>query len=89
MRNSILKLSRLTSLLFCRMFGHRWRYKDYSNYMKTDGEMYDFRASKSCKRCSRQAYFYDNWRTETKSNLDFESDYYERKTININNVKYT
>lgn len=50
---------------------------------------YDFKASRNCARCNEYAYFYSEWKTEPKSKLDYESDYYETKEIDINSVNYS
>lgn len=73
----------------CKTLGHRWRYKDYSNFMKPNGDKYDFTAARNCTRCSQHAYYYNTWKNEGKSKFDFESDFYASKTININEVMYS
>ena len=51
----------------CYVFGHLWRYKDYSDWMKENGDSYDFKASRNCSRCNQQEYLYSDWVTETKN----------------------
>ncbi len=45
----------------CNIVGHKWRYQDYSNWIKENGDPYDFKASRTCMRCRERAYFYDSW----------------------------
>jgi hypothetical protein len=73
----------------CTHFGHRWLYKDYSNYIQADGNKYAFKASRSCTRCNQHAYFYSEWIVEVKSKIDYEGDYYALPKIEINKVVYT
>jgi len=68
-------LLRLANKL-CSLFGHRWLYKDYSNYIQADG-------------CNQHAYFYSEWITQSKSEIDYEGDYNARHTIEINKVIYS
>ncbi|MFI5219141.1 MAG: hypothetical protein ACHQNT_06595 [Bacteroidia bacterium] len=58
----------------CRLLGHTWLYKDYSNCMKANGDKYDFTASRVCTLCRKHGYFYDEWQSEKKTKLDFQSD---------------
>jgi len=73
----------------CAIFGHRWLYKDYSNYIQADGSKYAFKASRSCTRCSEHAYFYSAWVSETKSKTDHQGDYFGVREIEINKVVYS
>lgn len=73
----------------CNLFGHRWRYINYSNHMKENGDKYDFKAARKCTRCYQQAYFYNEWVVEKKSLLDYESSYFSTSRISINNTQYT
>ena len=59
----------------CSVIGHQWQYRNYTNYMKPNGEVYDFTASRTCKRCKQNAYYYSEWKNEAKSNLDFENKF--------------
>jgi hypothetical protein len=63
-------------VMICKHFGHRWRYKDFSNYMKSNGDKFDFLASRKCIRCYQHAYYYAEWENEERSELDVESDFY-------------
>lgn len=47
--------------VLCNIVGHKWRYQDYSNWIKENGDPYDFKASRTCMRCRERAYFYDRW----------------------------
>ena len=59
----------------CRVLGHNWRYKDYSNWMKENGERYDFKATRKCNRCLQHEYLYDQWElVEKRSSYDVERD---------------
>ena len=86
--DSSYKLINILNLKLCELSGHQWLYKDYSNYMKANGDKYEFRASRSCKRCGENAYFYSAWTTEPKSELDYESEYFSLDKIEIDKVVY-
>jgi hypothetical protein len=59
----------------CRLIGHSWRYKDYSNWMKENGEKYDFKATRKCSRCHLHEYLYEEWQVvEKPSSYDVERD---------------
>lgn len=73
----------------CKKFGHRWQYKDYSNYIKVNGEKYDFTASRHCSRCNQFAYFYKDWQTEERSVHDFDNHNLYSKNIIIDSVLYS
>lgn len=73
----------------CKLFGHRWLYKDYSNYIQADGSKYAFKASRTCTRCNLHAYYYTGWKVEAKSKIDYEGDYYGMRKIEINKVIYS
>jgi hypothetical protein len=73
---SVSEISELKKVnLFCRLLGHHWRYKDYSNWINEKGDSYDFKASRSCTRCSSHEYFHDKWEASNeKSPRDMQSD---------------
>ncbi len=73
----------------CDLVGHRWRYKDYSNYMKANGDPYDFQASRNCIRCGQYAYFHESWKIGDKSIHDNESDFRSSPEIIINKIIYS
>jgi len=73
----------------CTVFGHRWLYKDYSNYIQADGNKYAFKASRSCTRCSLHEYYYSEWIAESKSKTDHQGDYFGVREIEINKVVYS
>lgn len=50
----------------CKLIGHSWRYKDYSNWMKENGDSYDFKASRNCARCNQHEYLYKDWEIKSK-----------------------
>ncbi len=83
------KLIRRIEKKLCKHFGHRWLYKDYSNYIQANGTKYDFKASRNCTRCNEHAYFYTSWKVEKKSKTDYEGDYFGRRVIEINKVTYS
>lgn len=60
----------------CQLFGHNWKYQDYSNYIKSNGDKYDYTASRHCVRCNQYSYFYKSWKMEEKSPLDFSCYFY-------------
>ena len=73
----------------CQLAGHRWRYKDYSNSMKANGDGYDFQASRNCTRCNQHAYFHKSWKNGVKSIHDYESDLHSSDEISINDKIYS
>jgi hypothetical protein len=73
----------------CDLLGHRWQYKDYSHHIKSNGDKFDFKASRHCTRCGQDAYFYQEWCNQEKSIFDYESDYYFLNKIKINNILYS
>jgi hypothetical protein len=72
----------------CKRFGHRWRYKDYSNHIKANGEPYEFKASRHCIRCHQNGYFYTEWKNQDKLPMDTKSDFHLLKSIVIDKVVY-
>ena len=57
----------------CKLLGHNWTYKDYTNWMKENGDDYDFKASRNCSRCNQNEYLYKEWKIENKkSSYDIE-----------------
>jgi len=72
----------------CTLLGHRWMYKDYSNFMKNNGEEYHFAASRSCTRCKQHAYFVGKWENQEKSKYDYESDSHAVPEIVIDQINY-
>ncbi|MEO5571191.1 MAG: hypothetical protein ABIT08_11300 [Bacteroidia bacterium] len=38
--------------LLCKILGHTWHYKDYTNAMQPDGTPYTYTESKRCFRCN-------------------------------------
>jgi hypothetical protein len=58
----------------CNLLGHSWRYKDYSNFMKANGEKYDFTIARHCTRCQKRSYFNGKWVDGNKNKLDFIND---------------
>lgn len=66
----------------CKHLGHNWMYKDYTNWIKENGEKYYFKASRNCKRCNQHEYLHATWEPETqKSPHDLENDFYALKQI--------
>lgn len=55
---TVLKSSRQA---ICNIVGHKWLYQDYTNWMKENGEPYDFTASRTCSRCRERGYYYNEW----------------------------
>lgn len=68
----ILKKSMST---ICKIVGHSWKYKDYTNWIKENGDCYDFKASRKCTLCEQNEYLFDKWvRHEMKSTYDVIGD---------------
>lgn len=64
-----------TISILCKLIGHNWSYKDYSNWMKSNGDDYPFKASRYCSRCKQNQYLYKAWQAENqKSPHDLERD---------------
>lgn len=73
----------------CVRYNHRWTYKDYSNYMKSDGSRYDFVASRRCIRCNQHAYYTTMWKNAEKSRFDYEAEYFSIDSIMLDKVTYS
>ena len=59
----------------CKLIGHSWRYKDYSNWIKDNGDRYDFKASRKCSRCAQKEYLFQDWEIANQNSpLDVELD---------------
>jgi hypothetical protein len=41
-------------MLYCKLFGHDWRFKNYSNSFNYKLKPYDYLKSKRCKRCGHR-----------------------------------
>ena len=66
----------------CKITGHRWRYKDYTNWMNENGDSYDFKASRNCTRCNQHEYLYKEWEIKSeKSPHDLERNSYSTKQL--------
>ena len=77
---------KLTMNSICTIIGHQWGYKDYSNWMKENGDKYDFNASRKCSFCNRYEYLYpnNNWQTSDRKSLyDIIGDSQLVKKLNI------
>jgi hypothetical protein len=64
-------------LSLCRIFGHNWRYKDYSNWIKENGDDYDFKAVRSCTRCHQREYLYKEWQIHEQESPYDVARYYK------------
>lgn len=81
-----INLKQKFSELICNVFGHNWHYKDYSNWIKENGDRYEFNASRNCSICDRNEYLYSKWKYEgKKSPYDVESD--SRSLRKLPNIK--
>jgi hypothetical protein len=81
-------IMRKTIKSFCKLLGHRWTYKDYSNWIKENGEDYDFKASRNCSRCNQNEYLYKEWKAESKNSAyDIERDSLSLKKIHYYQVQ--
>jgi len=61
--------------IFCRLLGHHWRYKDYTNWINEKGDTYDFKASRKCTRCNQHEYLNQEWKpSHEKLPRDVQSD---------------
>ena len=80
--NHLTPLVQKTLNSFCKLIGHNWRYKDYSNWMKDNGDKYEFKASRNCFLCNQTEYLYNEWQiAKQKSPLDVEVDSYSMKQL--------
>ena len=55
--------------ILCRIVGHSWRYKDYSNWMSKNGGRYNFKASRNCTRCNQYEYLDENWESKSEKSV--------------------
>ena len=70
----------------CKLFGHTWLYKDYTNWIKENGDHYDFKAARRCTRCKQNEYLYDTWKADRKNvRYDVQGDSRAVKEIGIFN----
>jgi hypothetical protein len=60
--------------MVCGVVGHKWNYKDYTNWMKDNGDKYYFEESRSCSLCGEHEYYTDQWTASEKSRYDIEKD---------------
>jgi len=71
--------------IICKLTGHDWRYKDYTNWMKENGDNYDFKASRFCSRCNQIEYLYSVWvGSDQKLPHDVEIDAFAVKQFQAN-----
>lgn len=82
------KLFKQPKVYLCDKMGHRWRYKDYSNYIKSDGDKYEFVASRNCTVCDQYAYYNKGWENREKSSYDFENHNFYTDNVIIDSVLY-
>jgi hypothetical protein len=75
-----------TKNLLCKIFGHRWIHKDYSNHIKSDGSCYEFTVLRKCIRCDAHAYLYDSWKTETTESDNGISNFQLQKKASANEI---
>lgn len=68
---------------FCNIGGHKWRYQDYTHWMKENGVPYDFTLSRTCARCNERAYFFDKW-----VNVEEKINIYEVKSEWMKNLPF-
>jgi hypothetical protein len=47
--------------LFCKIFGHKWLYRDFTNAVKANGESYQYTKMRKCVRCEDHEYLYAQW----------------------------
>ncbi|MEP7169963.1 MAG: hypothetical protein ABI855_11385 [Bacteroidota bacterium] len=40
--------------ILCKLIGHNWTYKDYTEWMKPDGSRYSYKRSRRCSRCHKK-----------------------------------
>ena len=52
--------------ILCKIVGHTWNYKDYSNWIKENGDNYDFKASRNCIICDQNEYLFEDWKSQDK-----------------------
>ena len=52
-------------MLLCKIFGHKWRYKDYTFSLNYNGDHYKFTASRLCLRCDKKEYKFAEWVDES------------------------
>ena len=52
-------------MLLCKIFGHKWRFKDYSGSFDRSGNKYNFSATRLCVRCDKKEYKFAEWVDES------------------------
>ncbi|HKR03111.1 MAG TPA: DUF1660 family phage protein [Bacteroidia bacterium] len=52
-------------MLLCKIFGHKWRYKDYTQAQNRYGKKYNFTATRICIRCDKKDYKFAEWIDES------------------------
>ena len=82
------KLQSIVNKWLCENLGHNWRYKNYSQHIKANGDHYDYLASRKCLRCREYGYYITSWEPGLKSDLDNELNYYATKSIVLDNIIY-
>ena len=76
------KLLGKTLNALCKLFGHTWLYRDYSNWIKENGEQYDFNASRKCARCKQYEYLDGTWKASNK-NVRYDVQGYSKTVKHI------
>ena len=68
----------------CKVLGHSWTYKDYTNWIKENGDNYDFTAARKCMICKQHEYLYDQWKAQDKNiRYDIQNDANSTKQLKI------
>lgn len=66
----------------CKIIGHSWKYKDYSDWILHNGNPYPFLVARRCSICERHEYYYHQWVPERKNHkLDVQHEHEEKKEI--------
>ena len=69
----------------CKIIGHKWRNKDYTFWIKENGDQYPFKASRKCSCCKEYQYLDKEWKTAIrKSPYDLEKDAHSVKKLVLN-----
>ncbi|MEO8151057.1 MAG: hypothetical protein ABI723_25715 [Bacteroidia bacterium] len=68
--------------IICKVIGHTWKYRDYSEWILDNGKPYPFLVARKCTFCSRHEYYYTGWvHAEKNQKLDVQRDGEEKKEI--------
>ena len=51
----------MSSNFWCKLLGHKWVYKDFSNAVNEKGSKIGYTKVRKCLRCEKHEYKYAQW----------------------------